>query len=74
MAVNEARGEQAGWYSPTQSDQSCLDLLAPRPFHMPVAVLAWREQEAAEAEEIRQYALRMRRPDDGGDEDTLVNE
>ena len=79
MAANEARGEQAGWYSPNVSDDSCLDLAVPLPVQVERRGIGWtvaaraRLELEAEEEDIQRYVARMRMRNEG-EEDTLIDE
>ena len=77
--ANETRAEQAGWYSPNVSDDSCLDLAVPLPIQVERQGIGWtvaaraRLELEVEEEEIQRHVSRMRVRNEGN-EDTLVDE
>ena len=79
QVANETRAEQAGWYSPYVSDDSCLDLAVPLPVQVERRGIGWmvaaraRLEFESEEEEIQRHVSRMRMRNEG-DEDTLVDE
>ena len=66
QVANATRAEQAGWYSPYVSNDSCLDLAVPLPVQVERRGIGWtvavraRLEFESEEEEIQRHVSRMR--------------